>query len=760
MQPVSVIDRAPETRCHECGSTKIHSLCHHCAKPMCAEHSPQAFRPTGAAQGAGHSTRPTSQEFAWLKQSDLHRAAVYHCPEHAHSVGDGLLTLTVAGIALAVLGLATLLFAPVLGIAVLLIGVGIAAAGVVQRARKGPPDPASLLPLPVFPHVNSAEVVERLDGSVSFARGRYMSTMNGPVTGEIRIDMSANDGQEWLSEYRKKYHLAASEPVRFTAGFAMIRGRAGLRFRPGQGVVLPTETGLRLGGDSAGGHELFNHVPGRRPGEWILSAHYEVPGSVAADGVPLWIVPSIVPSSDRRTLEVDLHWNRLGPDGKELTLTRFESIELEVPAAWGALQSSSPAGPTIDSSRRGVRVIRWAGIPPTEGGGQQKQAAHGDRAQAAARGSGSRVLELHFERAVVSVPEPGDDAAWDQAAADVPRFKGRLKAIFEKNAPADGRSAIGTLSGVNGIDLYLPGGGRTRQQPKVRVRTEVTVTFDISLDAVRYQDDWVVPANSNAWDSAVAANQQNPNAGVDTKHEPRNKDDVFVGVIPDYRTVGELTNAISEKGYYVKSVVEHPPYRDDDRRNMVNRVWDIAGRWYHGVFPIDFHVYLRGEEVRGNGVGAFSSRTVAQVTVKGTYINDRELTQRTMIEAKWDDLYGEVTGLLRRRSVGDNGTPALAAVGANSGWEDAAPNATRWDNDAREDRIEQDSYDENVVEAEIVDAVIIESQRVGTGGRRADLRRKRDAADDALLAGRISEDTHRGITMRIQIELSELGEQS
>jgi hypothetical protein len=754
MKQESVIDRAPAVRCHECGSTKIHSLCHHCAKPMCAKHSPQAFRPTGtqaqgAVGGAPDSAKPASQEFAWLKQSDSQRAAVYHCREHAHTVGDGLVTLTVAGIAVAVLGVIIALFAPVPGIVVLLIGAGLAAAALVLRARRPMLDPASLPPLPVFPHVNKAEVVERLNGSISFAHGEYLSTVNGPVTGEILLDMSANDGQKWLLQYRKKHRLSEHDAIRFAAGYAMIRGKAGLRFGPGQPVVLATGTGLYLSGDSAVGHQLFEHVPGRRPGEWILSGRYEVLAANASAGIPLWIVPSIVPSSDRRTLEIDLHWNQLGPDGRALNLTRFESIELEVPTMWGAMQSSSPTGPTIESGRKGVRVIRWAGIPPTgDDGGQQRQAAGG---------SGSRALKLHFERPVVPVSEPAADGAGDEDVTAAPRFKGSLKAIFEQSAASGGGSALGTLSGVNGIDVYLPGGGRTRQQPEVRVWTEVTVTFDISLDAIRYQDDWVVPDDSNEWDAAVAANEQNGNADGDGKHQHRNKDDVFVGVVPDHRTVGELTDTISRKGYYVKSVVEHPPYRDDGRGNVVNRVWDIAGRWYHGVFPIDFDVNLRGEEVGEESPGAFAGRTVAQVTVKGTYVNDRALTQRKMIESKWDDLYGEVTRLLRRRAVGGNGTTAIASAGPNGGWDNASPGVTMRDSGGREDRFAHDAI---VVDAEIVEREPAAApHRDGSGEGSAELLRQWKAADGAVIAGRISEDTHRGITARIQAELRELREQ-
>ena len=82
--------------------------------------------------------------------------------------------------------------------------------------------------------------------------------------------------------------------------------------------------------------------------------------------------------------------------------------------------------------------------------------------------------------------------------------------------------------------------------------------------------------------------------------------------------ITRLTDAISKDDYYVKSVVEHAPYRDDSRADVLNRVWDIAGRFYTGVFPIHFDIHVRGEEIPGAS-GASAGKTGVQVTVKGSY---------------------------------------------------------------------------------------------------------------------------------------------
>ena len=181
----------------------------------------------------------------------------------------------------------------------------------------------------------------------------------------------------------------------------------------------------------------------------------------------------------------------------------------------------------------------------------------------------------------------------------------------------------------------------------------MTVDFKISLAALRYQNDLAIPDASDVRGNRAG---EYPDYGS----EP-----VKYGVVPDYRLVTELTNLISEAGYYVKSVVEHLPYRDDGRENVLNRVWDIGGRWYEGVLPVDFGINVRGEELGEDDSRGSIGWTIAQVTVHGSYVNDRELAQRAMIEETWKSLNDLVEGLLKRRSGGSNGVRAITAGGAD-----------------------------------------------------------------------------------------------
>jgi len=600
---LKVIDRAPEVRCYQCGSTDIRSVCHHCARPICAQHGSVAVREratslsagpdaTGAPGGLGASggpgspsaladldTRPTSREFAGLKLLPV-QAAVHHCEDHDHTVG--------------------------------LLSAGVTVASGILRRRQTPAD--ELPPLPVFPDVNTASVVERLTGEVQLTDAGYVSTPQ-PVEGKIVIGMTHARArwQETMGRYRKRYQLAEDYPVKFAAGVAMLRGKAGLAFGAGQDAILPDGLGVEFRGD-VDGHDLFDAKRGRPQGEWELSVRYKLQSARAPQDIPLWIVPSLGATSGKRVLMIDLHWNMPEVDGSRAELNQFELIEFQVPHQWGNLQDASPPGAASSPPTPGQpRIIRW----------RQHRPAADDRLRrrsGSATAPRSMTLSMQFEKPIL----------------DQPRLSGSLRATFNR-----------TLSGVTGLDFYLPGGGPVRHLD-VKPRTEISVRFDISLSTLRYQERRAVPDESRA-------------TGED---KFRSRSDEFIGVMPDYHTVIELTNAISADGYYVKTVVEDHP-NHDSRDKTFKRGWDISGRWYQGVFPINFIISLRGTEPEDSVAGSALGRTVAQVAVDGTFPN-AEMEQK--IEDKWDGLHARVTGLLAARAVhiGDPGPSVTHGLVSNS----------------------------------------------------------------------------------------------
>lgn len=92
---------------------------------------------------------------------------------------------------------------------------------------------------------------------------------------------------------------------------------------------------------------------------------------------------------------------------------------------------------------------------------------------------------------------------------------------------------------------------------------------------------------------------------------------------PTVETVLALTTALShhEQNFYVRWTVENPPHTGDEA-NIVNRYWDIGGRFYQGVYPIDFHLVLTGAVTQKPGTNLFQGDTMVALTVQGAFHND------------------------------------------------------------------------------------------------------------------------------------------
>jgi hypothetical protein len=572
-------EHAPRARCDTCGSPEIFTVCHHCGKCLCRSHTSRAVDLRG---------RPASKELDGLGLEG-EQAAVFHCAEHYHVVqGGGLLPYILAGAGVAVLGAVVIFFNLVAGLVLLLLGVG-AAIGcyLVQRGRKA--DGEEVMPaFPVIPNLESVSVRETFLGRICLQQDGTYTSRPQPLGGTVEVMMTLNNwDRARLSDYQAKYGLEAADPVAFSAGFAVLGGEAGLIFEPESGAeqwLLPGGTAISFHGEVAG-HPLFSTGRSRTAGRWTVRLPYRLQGARAPASVPLWIVPSLVPGSDMRTLELEVHWGTLDQDrsaelSRQLKLLRFDSIELGVPTAWGYVEEVSP-GALISNPEMGLtRTIEWKLLAPeiTDPPGAKK-------------------LTIRFEKPIRLEST----------------LTGRLRASFK-----------GTFSGITDVGMYWPTGSRWQQPPKAKVTTQAEVDFELSLNYIRYQDVRVVPDGS-----------RDPN---------RPEIESYPGVIPSHDTVIDLTNELSNAGYYVKRITENQP-RGGGRSSLVNRVWDIAGRQYWGVFPIDFHIAIMGEEEYQNGeFHPRTGNTAVRLTVLGSYVN-REM--EAQVEDMWDTLNDIVTTKLK-----------------------------------------------------------------------------------------------------------------
>ena len=700
--PVKTIERPPVVGCYRCGKTDIHSAWHHCAKAMCKEHSTKAFR-QGRNKVHEPGAKPTSAEYGGLNLSPV-QAAVYHCEEHEHMVG-GLGGLMVIGIVIAVVGIIVAIFALVPGIVILLVGGGTAGYDIVKRRRDHATLTTAAPDLPIFPHMRAAHVTEYLTGGVELTKDGYTSTVTG-VSGEVTFSMTHAEWQQRLSKYRSKFRLPDDAPIGFNAGFALLQGKLGLEFAEGQPMVLDEGNGAWFRGNGTD-HDLFASGHGRPEGDWNPVARYKLQDGRKPAEIPLWIVPSLAPSSDQRTLEIDLHWTPLLDDsGPEIEV--FDLIRLEVPAACGLLESTEPSNAATAPPNRDqpLRVIDWEQVPPKA----EVQFKYQFR-QLQKRGS--RPLKIRFENQI-----PVDAT-----------LSGRIEATFG-----------GTLSGVTGVGLYLPGGRFTETQLLQSAKTKVTVDFSVNLDAVRYQADRLVPDESNTDDK--------------DKHEP-----LKFPVTPNHNVIIKLTDAISKDGYYVKSVVQHAPYRDVGRTGVVNHGWDIAGRFYEGIFPVDFGIHVRGEEFQGAS-GPYAGNTTVQVTVKGAYVTggNADGTLKRLIEQKWVALRAKVAAVFdsATSAYGSGDYPSQAGSTMEPVIEPPAIGLSGGGRRANAEPLAIGPSD--VIEPAVVTQPSARADAPDKAELKADLLRQWKLADEAVMTGRIPDDVYRAMITRIKAELRNLGE--
>jgi hypothetical protein len=569
MWDVAIEPRASVARCYECGSSPVFALCHHCWQPGCKKH-----------------VRPSP---AWARKMfgregsgpGLAKAPAYHCADCAHgkamiSGATGRwLAIGLGGAALAVAGIVVVWLNVIVGGIFLLAGAVFVLAAFL-RVRRGVAKRRAAMPVPLLPKAVDVELTEELRGQITL-RGQddEYQTVLEPVKGTLSILLTFGGPDRDRVHRRRKRTRTPDAAVSWCAGRILLPGPFGIRAGDEiAGPVLPLDGG-------SGDFPVFRPLDPPSSSSWKYRRGYELRTEPEIATGPIWITPSIVPESDHHGLELDVQWVEFGPDeDKPLSLRMIELLRLEFPVTWGeihtwAIHSKVSAQPRATGGLAGAgrRFIELKRITPADQGKDGARATH-------------LTLSIHFSEKV----DPENE------------ISGRVTAEMR-----------GTLSGVTGVMLFNSLGGRRALGKPASSKTRVDVGFQLSLANIRYQALRVEP------DRAAEDSDRESFA------------DMFP-VIPDDETVIALTNAMSEEDYYVKHVIENPP-RSGRRANELQRYWDIKGRRYVGVYPIEFHVILTGEEVHGGGIRPDRGTTKVRIVVKGTY-TDNDMGQKVQDEYK------------------------------------------------------------------------------------------------------------------------------
>ncbi len=390
--------------------------------------------------------------------------------------------------------------------------------------------------VPLLPRFDPVEVTETLPVHITLdADGNYQAVADA-ATGCLTIAATfGRADRDRVQRHRRRYGLGRDQGVGFSLGFAVLRGPVATT----SGLGAHDTPVLRLDGH-AHRYPVLDGDSEQVSEKWCREHPYEVWQQPATGAIPITLTPSMVQGAGRRGFDLDLQWpvKVAGDPGPRLVIDRVECLQLDVPMAWGDVQY-------VDGNV--------------------------ERSQSPADGEQPAVQTIVWRQESVTASERRDRRK---------RFAVRFEHPIDPASVVRGRAEVhfkGTLSRLRGVDLYYPLGHRRADQEPPEIRTKVVADFELRLAHIRHQDVRVVPDRKRAADSA------------------RKESVVFGQVVPDHNAIIALTNAISEQGYYVKRVVENPP-QVGAHANRVNRYWDIAGRKYRGVYPIDFHLIVTGEE--------------------------------------------------------------------------------------------------------------------------------------------------------------------
>jgi hypothetical protein len=576
-------EHAPRARCYKCGSTAVVDVCHHCGKAICRDDSPATQNILG---------RPRSYEFAGLgRRGD---PGPVHCNTCLHVVRRRYLTFGAIAVAIVAIGIVVAAF-------VIIAGTSLIAAGAVlalycylaDRREQGHPK-QSPPPLPLEPNVDEIRVLETLNGKLTLDQKGDYTNLATSAHGELSISMALGSSDlHRLARYIRRYRLTDTNDVEFCAGFVLLRGPAQLKMdtEGDSSPVIPLTGRVRE-------VPFLQRGRTRTTKQWSVERTYQpdldyrpelkperdgqperaFPSRPQDYMIPISLTPAIVAESDQRALELELQWLQLSPPEPTFAIDSVESLNLQVPVSWGDVElvtRRAYAG-ISEGAKEGDAAVRMIELTRI-------------RVEPAERNERRLRLSIKFEHKI----------EMDRT------IRGRLQVNFK-----------GTLSDLEEVDLYHPLGERRSGKFDASITTRVQAEFELSLHGIRYQEMRVVP-------------------DPDLDENELCDADEFDGVIPDYKTVIALTDAMSEDGYYVKRVIENPP-RSGGRSNILNRYWDIAGRRYYGVFPIDFHIILTGEEEHAGDIRAYAGNMQARVTVQGAYATQK-MAKR--IKEQWESLH-------------------------------------------------------------------------------------------------------------------------
>lgn len=615
----------PRARCQECGDDEVVALCCNCAAFLCGKHNrvadleelrriannvlrrgvhrrdsgPDALdRVPGPNEGLARPERNRSgPEDGEEQPSDTRSKAPTepkavqrrHFCSGCVPIGHPYDVHVLGALAGMLLGLPALTISAVVG-SVMIVGsvgwLGVRVGLGLVRRRLY----SRLLFL--APRIRKLELTETVDGRCELDDERREKLTVDEVRADIDIGLRWTSSQAAAAErYRRKTPPDQRARLRTDSGHLVLRGAGQLDLEHPAGceVTHPALISLR---PFLADHEMLTHPDGHGDARWDLTLTYRPAQPAGGWRLPVWVTASFTPNSGGRALDLHVQWRTADPisdldDGPKLTAKELSQVTLEVPGAWGPVQYA-----TLDRVEQTL-------VGQTEDGTTRIEWKKPD---IPLESRGSRDLSVSFS-------QPIDSSA---------TITGDVELAFAE-----------AISATTSLQMHSPGGGRRRDGARPTIKTKMRVHFALCLAGIRHQESRTVP------DAAV-----NPE---DTEGR------TFANTRPDQYLVVGLVQQLADQRYLVKSVVEHPA-RPGRGVGLQHHVWDITGRRYRRVYPIDFRITVTGDEAEAGS--SSPSSTSIRLIVRGVHASTA--MEEEIVKA-YEEIWARIETAVKAAETGADG---------------------------------------------------------------------------------------------------------
>jgi hypothetical protein len=656
-----IVTHPSRARCSSCGNPRITAVCCNCASFVCGKHdniadlsvarrtADSVFRrrlwgpgdvpaealaripdPDGAEEAEkgppAATTNPDGDNAGTGvdgpdellgepagAQSGVETKAVrqrHFCTECA-PIGNQYDPHVVGALGMLTVGLVITLLNPPSGITIIALALGWftlrVVGGVLRRRKRGSPNRKLLF---LAPQIKKLELTESVAGQCILDPDRRATLRIKEVRGTIEAGLAWTRSDVVAARrYLRRIDPARRRLVRIEAGHLVLRGAGQPNLQPPAGCESDHPGCVTLRPWLAD-HDVLAGIDGRGDVRWNFTVAYKPEEPPEGWRLPVWVTPSFTPDSERRALDLRIQWRTTEPldeptDRPVLTVKELTRVVLYAPAAWGRpLRATfdkieqTTVGRSADNATR----VEW----------RKPEVATGTS-------RGSVLLSVLFARPI----DPNATIA------------GEVVIAFAQ-----------PVSGTESVQVHAPGGGRRRDGARIKVKTTMTVRFDMSLVGIRHQQSRTVPDST-------------PDGPAESRR--------FPGKRPDQHLVAALVKLLSEQRYLVKSVVENPP-RPGRGVGVQHRVWDITGRRYRGLYPIDFRITVTGDDAELSS--AAPSTTSIRLVVRGVYATD---TMDAEIGKAHEELWAKIDAVVKASDTGaDGNSPRIEGEPLSASSEYAA----------------------------------------------------------------------------------------